>query len=94
MDRATLEQQVAEAERHVLQGLEHIVIQRRVIFELARKQHDTTPALQLLKRFEEVHALLIADRDRLRKELASLADPRPSERPGERPGERAGERET
>jgi hypothetical protein len=54
MDRATLEQQLEEAEQHVLEGLEQIVTQRQIIFELARERRDTAPALQLLKRFEEI----------------------------------------
>jgi hypothetical protein len=70
MDRATLEQQLAEAEQHVLLGVEHIVTQRRIIFELGSERRDTATALELLKRFEEMQKLLIADRDRLRKELS------------------------
>jgi hypothetical protein len=50
--------------------MEHIVTQRRIIFELGRERRDTATALELLKRFEEMQKLLIADRDRLRKELA------------------------
>jgi hypothetical protein len=69
MDRATLEQQLADAERHVIDGLEHIATQRRIIFQLGRERRDMAAALELLRRFEQVQELLIADRDRLRKEL-------------------------
>jgi hypothetical protein len=69
MDRAMLERYLAEAERHVTEGGEHIATQRRIIAELERDSHDTTNARQSLKQFEELQAIHIANRDRLRREL-------------------------
>jgi hypothetical protein len=53
---------VGEGDRH----LEH---QRRIIAELERDGHNVSNAKALLKSFEGIQAMRIADRDRLREEL-------------------------
>jgi len=69
MDRAMLGQHLAQAERHVAQGERHIARQREIVAELKDRGHDWQAAMELLHQFEEMQALHIADRDRLRSEL-------------------------
>lgn len=69
MDRATVERRLAQCERHVALGAEHVRSQRELIAKLEKDGHDTTAAAALLLQFEELQALHIADRDRLRQEL-------------------------
>jgi len=69
IDRQLWQEHLAQAERHVAQGQQHVTRQRRVIAELECDGHDAKAARQLLKQFEEMLALHIADRDRLREEL-------------------------
>lgn len=64
-----LRQHLAQAERHVAEGERRIARQRELVAELARDGHDTDQATQLLRQFEELQALHVVDRDRLRKEL-------------------------
>lgn len=70
METAVLLEHLAQAERHVRQGAEHIRRQREIIAELEGHGHDSTAAKKLLTQFEEMQALHIADRDRLKSELA------------------------
>jgi hypothetical protein len=60
---------LAQAERHVKEGQDVLSRQHKTIAELKRGGHDAADALQLLADFEEIQALHVADRDRLRKEL-------------------------
>ncbi len=60
---------LALAERHVGQGFGIIARQRELIAALKRGGHATEDALNLLADFEDIQALHVADRDRLRKEL-------------------------
>ena len=60
---------LAEAERHVVQGERNIARQRNVLATLERDGHDAGQARKLLATFEELQAMHIADRDRLREEL-------------------------
>ena len=69
MDRAILLERLAQAERHVAEGLQHIARQRTVIANLERHGHDTNQARGLLAQFQSTQALHIADRDQLKKEL-------------------------
>jgi hypothetical protein len=64
-----LQEQLAEAERLVLEGERHVARQRQIVSELGRDGHDTKEAMDLLRRLEAWLALRIADRDRLREEL-------------------------
>ena len=67
-----IEDHLAQAERHVAEGERHVAEQRARVHELDRDGHDTTESLLLLGRFEELQELHVADRDRLRKELADF----------------------
>jgi hypothetical protein len=71
MDRAMLEAHLAQAERHVAEGERHLTRQREIITELKEHGHDWRAAMDLFHRFEEMQALHIADRDRLRREFES-----------------------
>jgi hypothetical protein len=70
MDRALIEQHLALAEKHVRDGEVILVRQREVLANLARDGHDTSRASQILQEFEDVQQMHIADRERLRRELA------------------------
>lgn len=61
---------LAQAERHVLEGEEHLARQRKVISELERDGHDTTTAVELLREFERSQAAHVEERDRIRAELS------------------------
>lgn len=69
MDQKFLADHLAQAERHVALGAKHIADQRHRIDRLARDGHDTNQAELLLKQFEELQALHVAERDRLGKML-------------------------
>ena len=72
MDRATITEHLAQTERHVAQGDHHVARQRELVTELEDGGHDAALARRLLMKFEELQSLHIADRDRLRRELAEL----------------------
>lgn len=65
-----LEQHLATAERHVAQGEEHIAQQWQIIADLASGGHDLEVARDLLAHFEATLASHVADRDRLRAQMA------------------------
>jgi cell division protein FtsX len=71
MDRRTLEEHLAQAERHVALGARHLVRQRVIVADLERDGHVAAAATarDLLRQFEDVQALHVSDRDRLRREL-------------------------
>jgi hypothetical protein len=69
-DRDTPEQRLARAEGYVAMSKRHIASQRAFAAGLLRDGHDTSQALALLLRFEELQQLHIADRNRLREELS------------------------
>jgi len=62
MDRALIEDHLAEAERHVQEGREHVMRQMGLVLELQQDGHDTTEAERLLEQFREMLTLYIADR--------------------------------
>jgi hypothetical protein len=70
MDRSMILDHLAIAERHVTEGLRHISHQKQIIIDLTNGGHDTSIARSLLDDFEDVLKMHIADRDRLKKELA------------------------
>ena len=72
MDHATIADHLAQAERHVVAGERTLAHQRGLVAELERDGHDTSQARALLVQFEELQALHISNRDRLRRELAAL----------------------
>jgi len=67
-----MEGHLAQAERHVADGERHVAEQRARVEALGRDGHDTTEALLLLGQFQELQALHVADRDRLKQELATF----------------------
>lgn len=69
MNRAMLEDHLTQAERHVVKGLEYVARQRELVGRLERDGHDIGRASALLVQFEELQAMHVADRDRLRCEL-------------------------
>jgi hypothetical protein len=62
---AATEQQLAEVERHV-------GYQCELVAQLEREGHDAAQATQLLKEFEELLAMHIAERNRLRRQLGLM----------------------
>lgn len=70
MDLSLIQVHLALLEEHVAQGERHIARQRDLVDLLSRAGHDTEDARALLHEFEESQAMHLADRDRLRKELA------------------------
>ena len=70
MNRDLLATHLKQAERHVVEGEEHIARQRELIVRLERQGHDIESAVKLLSTFEQTQASHIADRDRLRAELS------------------------
>jgi hypothetical protein len=69
MDRVTLLDHLALALRNVAQAEMHIAQQRANIATLERLDLDTWAAKAALLQFEELQAMHVADRDRLKKEL-------------------------
>lgn len=70
MDRALIMDHLAKAERHIAQGRKHIAQQIEIIISLENLGHNTGMAKSLLANFEAIQQMHIADRDRLKKELA------------------------
>ena len=73
-NRQMIEEQLAQAERHVTQGEDHIRRQKQVVRELELDGHAETAAKahRLLEQFEELQLLHVIGRDRLRGELEDL----------------------
>ena len=68
-DVMDLLQALAQAERDVLEGERRIARQREIVAELERDGEQSWDATELLRRYEAMQAMHIANRDRLRKEL-------------------------
>lgn len=75
MNRQMIVDHLAQAERHVSEGERHLASQRRIVAELERDGHPVEQARELLRLFEDTQAMHIADRDRLREDLAWLDSP-------------------
>ncbi|MBU6464097.1 MAG: hypothetical protein KGK01_09830 [Bradyrhizobium sp.] len=56
MDRAILEQHLAQAQRHVIEGLEHLGLQEQIIADLERGGHDAAEALKVLATLRKTQA--------------------------------------
>jgi hypothetical protein len=74
MDRAVLQDHLAAIDRHIVEAECQIANQRERVAQLERDGHETALDTELLKRFEEVLDLNLADRDRLRKERGALGE--------------------
>jgi hypothetical protein len=70
-DRAMLERHLAQAERHVSDGEHTVARQREIVAKLVKDGHDSRMAQELLTQFEQSQAIHVADRDRIRSELAA-----------------------
>ena len=70
MQRALLQRHIEEAESRIQRGQRNIELQRAAVSELERDNQDATIAKALLRLFEKAHAVYVADRGRLLKELA------------------------
>ena len=68
---AMLRDHLAMADRHVASGNLVVTRQRQLIAKLEADSHDTTEALALLARFEDLLAQHLAHRDNLADELKS-----------------------
>jgi len=66
MDRAMLAEHLVRAECDIVLGESHLARQRGVVAERWRQGLDVGEAIELLKRFEELQAMHVAERDRLR----------------------------
>ena len=71
MDRQLAIKHLEQAERHVALGEKHITRQRELIAQMEHGGHDTATAVDLLRIFELVQQNHVADRDRIRAELAN-----------------------
>jgi hypothetical protein len=69
MDQKMVEEHLARAETHVKEGETHIARQGELVAKLEQDGHDSVEARASLILFQEMQAMHIADRDRLRKEL-------------------------
>jgi hypothetical protein len=70
MDWTALENTRAATERHPAEAEHQVANQRELVAALERDGHDADQPTKVLAQFEEVLAMHIANRDRLRKELA------------------------
>jgi len=69
MDRDFLERALAQADRHVAQGEAILARQRAMVEASERGGRDVARSKDFLSVLEESQRLLIADRERLRKDL-------------------------
>jgi hypothetical protein len=69
MDRQTLLDHLALAERHASEAEIHVARQRELVAKMEQSGHETGLARALLLKFEELLAIHKADRDRLRSEV-------------------------
>jgi hypothetical protein len=69
MDRVVLVHILAAAERHLAEAECQLDNQRERVAQLERDGLDTAEPMRLLIELEELQAIHVADRDRLRKEL-------------------------
>jgi hypothetical protein len=70
MDREMLKRHLAQGEENIATGDKNIARQRDVIAQLERDGHDTASARSFLREFEQLQAVLTAERERLLSELS------------------------
>jgi predicted transcriptional regulator len=75
MDEETLRRRLAQAEARVTQGYRHLARQREIVRELQRDGRDAQEARSWLTQFEELHAIYVADRNRLLRAISSEREP-------------------
>jgi hypothetical protein len=69
IDRKLWHEHLAQTERHVAEGKQQVARQREIVAELERDGHNAAAARDLLRLFEEMQAMHIADRDRILEDL-------------------------
>jgi len=70
MNRVLLKDHLAQAQRHIAEGIRHVECQRQIVDELVRRGDDARRSTALLELFEETLAGHVEERNRLRGELA------------------------
>jgi len=70
MDRATLQEHLAQTEGLVARGEHRLAAQRVLVAEMEQDGQDTAQAKQLLAQYEELQVMLVVNRDRLAEDLA------------------------
>jgi hypothetical protein len=71
VNREMLQRHLALAEKHVASGERIVSRQKDLIAEMIRDNLDSHEAKSLLALFEKVLKIFLADRDRLRADLAN-----------------------
>ncbi|MGD9880981.1 MAG: hypothetical protein AB7I59_27195 [Geminicoccaceae bacterium] len=71
MDRALWKQHLVLAEKHVAVAERIVGAQKQIVAELQRDGHSTDMAQRILKAYEDILELHIADCERLKKKLAT-----------------------
>jgi hypothetical protein len=71
MNRARLEQDLAEAEQCIADGKVYVKAQRAIVTKLTRRGDDTEKARYVLKTLQDTLALHIEHRDQLKSQLAA-----------------------
>ena len=79
MDRALIISYLQDAEDQVANGQQHIADQCDLISTLERTGHHATSAIARLRVMEQTQTQHIANRDRLRADLAMLNSPQGKE---------------
>jgi hypothetical protein len=70
MDRDTTLNLLALAILHVEEVERHIAQQHEIVISVERNDLDTSPVKVALVQIEQLHDMLVVDRDRMEKELA------------------------
>ncbi len=71
MDPVILLDHLVLANKHVAEGEEHLAQQSALIADLRRNGCSTDDAEKLLRAFQEAQETFVAERDRIRRELAT-----------------------
>jgi hypothetical protein len=72
MDRAQTLHHLEQAQGHVSLGIRRVAAQQQIVDTLERGGHHTIEARRLLVQFQNLLALDVVDRNRLRAELNAL----------------------
>src|SRR5215471_2286954 len=81
MDRRALLQRLAQAERHIAEGMVHLARQRALIAELTRAGHDSEEACVILDTLMETQLLHEQEREHLQRLASQPEHSATAERP-------------
>jgi hypothetical protein len=70
MERDLLKDHLAQAERHIAEGRDHVERQRQIVEEVVRRGENADRSKALLELFENTLEAHFEERDRLRDKLA------------------------